>query len=217
LRAVLLSKLNIDSTPLYRGSDKNSTQSTHQDGTLQINGKNARMRIYQKDLGFVLFIWVKFNSLGIVGARPDRSIRMDKSSGQEFEAFQFATFNLPYFTELHHQWYPVVDGKRVKLLTLPLSLRPEPWLTGSAAMGLIVKVLGELRFRQTLLLQWRSTLSVLFCWIYLILNLLGLLITKLRNSMLSESPNGKFLKFSSWLLIIFLLLCATVLGFNFMA
>lgn len=96
------------------------------------------MRIYQKDLGFVLFIWVKFNSLGIVGARPDRSIRMDKSSGQEFEAFQFATFNLPYFTELHHQWYPVVDGKRVKVLPSNIASLITPralahWLSGDGS------------------------------------------------------------------------------------
>ena len=186
MRAVLLSKFHIDSTPLYRASDKNSTQSTHQDGTLQINGKNARMRIYQKDLGFVLFIWVKFNSLGIVGARPDRSIRMDKSSGQEFEAFQFATFNLPYFTELHHQWNPVVDGKRVKVLPSNIASLITPralahWLSGD---GSYCKSTGRITISTDSFtaVEVDTLRSVLLD--KLILNLLGLLITKLRNSML---------------------------------
>src|SRR5438067_827670 len=38
------------------------------DGNLQITGNNARLRIDQKDYGFVLHLWSLFYSIGMVGA-----------------------------------------------------------------------------------------------------------------------------------------------------
>jgi hypothetical protein len=69
----------------------------------------------QKDQPFVQHIYDILKQIGIVGAPPNAYCHKDKRTGNYCEFYYFATFTLPYFTELHAQWYVKVDNKHVKV------------------------------------------------------------------------------------------------------
>jgi hypothetical protein len=81
------------------------------DGSLSMHGKYANLQIDQKDYLFVQLLWDKFNAIGIVGAPPRRSQRKDGRI-----SYQFATFTLPFLTDLFMKCYRKAEGKNIKVL-----------------------------------------------------------------------------------------------------
>jgi hypothetical protein len=99
---------------------------------------DARIQIRQKDKEFVDFLYGKFQPLGIVGTDPKESSSFNKRTGKSYMAFDFLTFTLPFFTELHKEWYQKVEEKNVKILPSNISelLTPRAlayWLAGDGS------------------------------------------------------------------------------------
>jgi hypothetical protein len=78
--------------------------------------KDARLKVQQKDQGFVYNLWQLFQTRGVVGAVSYLITQFDKTTGKTFCSYAFFTYTLPYFTELNNLWYIRVDGKFVKVL-----------------------------------------------------------------------------------------------------
>jgi len=74
-------------------------------------GKDGRLHIHQKDTDFVYHLYDLFDTLEIVGATPKECKSVIKPSGNTRVSYVFATFTLPFFTELHKRWYKKIDGK----------------------------------------------------------------------------------------------------------
>jgi hypothetical protein len=60
------------------------------------------------------YLYDYFKPLGIVGAPPKESKSIIKPSGNTRISYGFATFTLPFFTNLYSQWYKQIDGKNIK-------------------------------------------------------------------------------------------------------
>jgi hypothetical protein len=84
---------------------------------------DARLHISLKDKSFTLELWQYFDSLGIVGATPRecscflketcRAVPLSgPAPGQTDSSYQFASFTLPFFSELRQKWYKEEDGKK---------------------------------------------------------------------------------------------------------
>jgi hypothetical protein len=92
------------------------------------------MQIKHRD--FVQNLWDCFNSIGIVGAPPYTNEYYDKRTGKTDTTYGFATFKLPFFTDLHPQWYTKADGQivstfaccRAVALSGPAPGRPTRWV-----------------------------------------------------------------------------------------
>jgi len=65
-----------------------------------------------KDKAFVYHLYDQFNALGFVGSAPYESTILDHRSGKRTTSYQFGTFSLPCFVELHNRRYRNVDGKK---------------------------------------------------------------------------------------------------------
>ena len=97
------------------------------DGSLYFVGKSARFNIEQKHKDFVFDIWNELNSLGIVGKSPTPAVGVLNIYGKltRVTTYRFTTFTLPYFTNLHLQWYKpnLIPDVRVKYIkTLPRNI-----------------------------------------------------------------------------------------------
>jgi len=102
---------------------------------------NARLKFQQKEAPygaggygrpkeFVHHLYNKFKPLGIVGvdersARVHLAVRSEpprktsythKLTNNTHTSYQITTFTLPFFTELHSQWYVQRDGKDIKIV-----------------------------------------------------------------------------------------------------
>jgi hypothetical protein len=77
---------------------------------------NARLKFQQKDKEFVHHLYNKFKPLGIVGVDPRKTSYTHKLTNNTHTSYQFTTFTLPFFTELHSQWYVQRDGKDIKIV-----------------------------------------------------------------------------------------------------
>jgi hypothetical protein len=76
-------------------------------GSLEINATRLRLRINQNDNEFVFHLLGLFEYLGIVGA----TLLIYKRSGNSTTSYQFSTYILPIFTELHNSG---IYGKMVR-------------------------------------------------------------------------------------------------------
>lgn len=52
----------------------------------------------------------------VPGGPPKECQNLIELTGNTVVSYVFATFTLPYFTDLHMLWYRNVDGKNVKVL-----------------------------------------------------------------------------------------------------
>lgn len=65
----------------------------------------------KKDRSFLDHLYEQFEPLGIVGTPPKELKSIIQPSGNTRVSYYFATLVVPYFTDLHKQWYRNVDGK----------------------------------------------------------------------------------------------------------
>lgn len=72
---------------------------------------DARLHISLKDKSFTLELWKYFDSIGIEGAPPRECSCFLKETGKTDSSYQFASFTLPFFSELRQKWYKEEDGK----------------------------------------------------------------------------------------------------------
>jgi hypothetical protein len=88
------------------------------DGSLTKTTKsgNSQLQIWQKSKEFVEHLWILLSTIGIVGALPYTLERFDSRTGLTYTATRFATFGLPFFGALFHEWYTIVNGKATKRL-----------------------------------------------------------------------------------------------------
>jgi hypothetical protein len=108
------------------------------DSTIQLIGKNARLRICMKDKAFVDHIY--FKALGIVGAEPYQSKSIIEPSGNTRITYQFQTYTLPYLTEQYSLWYKRVEGENVKIIPSNIRELLTPlafayWLAGDGSFN----------------------------------------------------------------------------------
>ncbi|CAJ0755110.1 3628_t:CDS:10 [Entrophospora sp. SA101] len=87
------------------------------DGTLEMCGNNARLKMKQKDKEFVHHIWDHFNEIGIVGAEPKETSQFRKDSKK--------------------QWYRKVEERNVKIIPSNIADLLTPvalayWLAGDS-------------------------------------------------------------------------------------
>lgn len=99
------------------------------------NTKEARLMISQKDQDFVDHIYSVLKPLGIVGAEVRHVVELHKATGKYNTSYRFATFTLPYFTELYSKWYVKDNGKTNKIISSTIfeDLTPQAigyWLAG---------------------------------------------------------------------------------------
>jgi hypothetical protein len=84
------------------------------DACLRIHGNDAHMLFEHQS--FSLLLWKLYSAIGVVGAEVRKSSHFDKRTGKTTFAYAFATFTLPFFTGLFHQWYVTIDGKIMKII-----------------------------------------------------------------------------------------------------
>ncbi|CAI2166767.1 36_t:CDS:10 [Funneliformis geosporum] len=107
------------------------------DACIVMNGKEGCLKIKQYDPAFVFYLWNLFNELRYRWAKPKEVSQFLEVTGKTYIAYAFSTFTLPYFTELHSQWYRLIDGKNVKVLPLNIAELLTPialayWQAGDA-------------------------------------------------------------------------------------
>jgi hypothetical protein len=98
------------------------------DGCIALHGKGARLQFMQKDREFIEDLYSKFELVGIVGGGPKPWSYTHKLSGNTHSAYQLKTFTLPFFLDLHTEWYKQVNGKFIKILPYNIG----EWLTPKA-------------------------------------------------------------------------------------
>jgi len=81
-----------------------------------MHGNNAQLQFKQKDKVYIDFVYNIFKPFGIVGAAPKEQRSIIKPSGNTRISYQFATFTLPFFTDLYNQWYVQRNGKNIKIV-----------------------------------------------------------------------------------------------------
>jgi hypothetical protein len=110
------------------------------DSTIQLIGKNARLRICMKDKAHVEYIYMKFKALGIVGAEPYQSKSLIEPSGKTRITYQFQTYTLPYLTEQYYLWYRRVGRRNIKIIPSNIRELLTPlgfahWLAGDGSFN----------------------------------------------------------------------------------
>ncbi|CAG8667688.1 2047_t:CDS:10, partial [Funneliformis caledonium] len=88
---------------------------------------------------------------GIVGALPYTLERFDSRTGQTYTATHFATFGLPFFGALFHEWYTIVNGKATKRLPANIAnlLTPVALAYWTASDGTYHKKTGAFNIQST--------------------------------------------------------------------
>jgi len=80
-------------------------------GTLRYNGKNALLGIQQVHSEITDYLWKNCYEANLVKSGIHIINREDRKL-----VYSFQTLTLPYFSDLHSEWYHVINGKRFKKL-----------------------------------------------------------------------------------------------------
>jgi len=83
---------------------------------------NAVLTIIKKDKQFVYHIWTLFSEVAIVGALPNEITIFLKETGQTYLAYEFSTFTLLFFTDLHKLWYSKKGGETGLVKIIPSNI-----------------------------------------------------------------------------------------------
>ena len=85
---------------------------------------NSQLQIWQKSKEFVEHLWILLSTIGIVGALPYTLERFDSRTGQTYTATHFATFGLPFFGALFHEWYSNISLACCLFFLMEMAVRP---------------------------------------------------------------------------------------------
>lgn len=92
---------------------------------LSKSGNHFRLSVEQKQRTYVSHIWNILNKNKIVGAQPFERVRIKKVDGIEkrFTSWAFQTYTLPYFDNLHKQWYKYSNENNKYVKVLPAKFK----------------------------------------------------------------------------------------------
>jgi hypothetical protein len=82
------------------------------DGTLEMCGNNARLKMKQKDKEFVHHIWDHFNEIGIVGAEPKETSQFRKGHGSKLASLRVQNLHSPLLNRLKKTMVPKGGRKK---------------------------------------------------------------------------------------------------------